>query len=561
MLEESTGLEQGSRERVMPRPLATPDYRLSALRWWVLVFLTTVFTLAVVQYSEQYGRLMFAVPTYEDSRYVTDGMRRLQEFYDRGFVAAVRSYFADPPASLFSSGLAAAGYALFGLRDWAPYAMNGLLVLCLLLYLDRRLYGIAIWQAGLIFFFVLLTPLPFLLVHEYRPDLACGMFTAIGILTLVEAPLDEFTGSQMRVAGVAWGLALYVKPSVFPGTLIFLGGALGISAMRIRVGGRNRSQWRRFAHHGAAILGLAALISLPYFAAGLKYQLGYLLSAIFSPERQYWVMQGGLRDHLLYYLTGPAGDQIFFAFRPVFAAVLLAGVCWAAFRGERRLLVEIGFAAAALLLGFLVPTALPNKAYFGNATFAWLILFYAAFTLAVILTGRQRRGGFRVAGALLVSVLLAGACVQFRWNKWGNAGSPYVQRSNEIMREIAHLLVEEARAGKTKVFLTTIGMHTDLGMEYLAMKEHFDPRRMNIVQIPFADSLDLYLAEIRKADIVLATEEGADMLPYPLPCARYQNQVLERLRQDPEFYVSRRLVAASGKSYYVFERGRAPDRD
>ena len=557
MLEESPSLEKESSVRTLPRPLTATDYRLSARRWWVLVFVATLFTLAVVQYSQQYGRLIFAVPTYEDSRYVTDGMHRLQEFYDRGLVAAVRSYFAGPPASPFSSGLAAVGYALFGLRDWAPYAMDGLLVLCLLLYLDRRLYGMARWQATLVFFFVLLTPLPFLLVHEYRPDIACGMFTAIGILTLVEAPLDEFTGAQMLAAGTAWGLALFTKPSIFPGTLIFLCGAVGISGSRMLAGGPDPSRWRRFARHAAVILGLAALISLPYFVAGLKYQFQYVFSAVFSAERKNWVMAGGIRDHLLYYLTGPGGDQSFFAFRPVFAAVLLAGVFWAAFRRERRLLVEIAFAAAALFLGYIVPTVIPNKAFFGNATFSWLILFYASFTLAVILPGEHRRGTFRAAGAVLVCLLLAGACIQFRWNKWGNAGSPYVQRSNEIMREMAHYLVREARAGKSRVFLSTIGMHTDLGMQYLAMKEQFHPRLMTIVITPFADSLDLYLAEIRKADIVLATEAGADMLPYPLPCIKYQEQILERLQQDPDFYIARRLVAASGKSYYLFERGKS----
>jgi hypothetical protein len=538
-----------------PSPLTAADYQLSARRWWVLVFLSGLFTLAVLQYSEQYGRLIFAVPTYEDSRYVTDGLRRLEEFYEHGFGVALRSYFVEPPASPYSSGLAAAGFALFGLRDWAPYAMDGLLVLCLLLYLDRRFYGIAPWQEAAVLFFVFLTPLPFLLVHEFRPDIACGLFTAIGILLMVEAPLHEFTRSRVLASGAAWGLALFIKPSIFPGTLMFLGGAMGISAWRMLAARPESPEWHGFARRAAQVIGVAALVSLPYFAAGLKYQVQYLLSSLISADRKAYVLPGSLRDHLLYYLTGPGGDQSFLAFLPVFAAVLLGGFLWAVLRRQRRWLVELGFGAAAMLLAYLVPTAIPNKAFFGNATLAWVVLFYASFTLAVILSEEYRRNVSRAAGVLLVSVLLAGACRQFRWTRWGDGSSPDVQRSNQIMREIGGFLVQEARAGKNRVFLATIGLHSDLGFQYLGLKEHFDPRGMRIGILPFGDKLELYLAEIRKADIVLATEPGADLMAYPMPCMQYQEPVLHHLQQDPAFRLARRWTAANGKSYYLFERG------
>jgi hypothetical protein len=543
--------------RALPRPLTAPGYRLSTRKGCVLLFLSTLFTLAVVQYSLQYGRLIFAVPTYEDSRYVTDGMERLQEFYNHGPVAVLRSYFTNPPASPYSTALAAAGYAVFGLRDWAPYAMNGLLVLLLLLYLDRRLYGLGDWQEAVVLFFALLTPLPFLLVHEFRPDLACGLFTAVGMMMLVETPLGQFRGPDTLAAGVAWGLALFTKPSIFPGTLIFLGGAMAISAARVWAAHPGKEQWRRFARHGAALASVAALTSLPYFAAGLKFQTEYILKATVSSERQHWIPPGGLREHLLYYLTGPGGDQSFLSFGPVFATALVAGLVWVILQRERGLLADAGCAAAAIFLAYLVPTALPNKAFFGNATCAWLIMLYSVFAVGLLLAGPYRRRRSKAAAAVIVVLLVGAAGVRFRWSKWGESGNPYVRRSNEIMRETAHFLIEEARAGKRRVFFSTIGMHTDLAMRYLAMKEQFDPNRMTIMTAPFANTLDLYLDLVRKADIVLATEAGADLMPYPLPCVKYQEQVLRYLQQDPHFHLARRMVAASGKAYYLFERNPA----
>src|SRR5579885_3539506 len=258
-----SGPSKGSESETVPPELPKTSTRPAA-DWWLLALAAALFTAAVVEYSLQYGRLIFVVQPWEDCRYVGDGLLRLTEFYGGGFGEALWSYFRNPPASPYSTYLASAGYAVFGPRDWAPYAASGVLILLLLVYLDRRLSDLAGWKRGLVLGFALLTPMAFLAVHEYRPDLACGLFTALGILAATGAPLDQLGRWGATAAGAWFGLALLAKPSIFPGTLIFLAGALALSALRAVSGGPSSGRLRECVRPAAWITGLALLVSLVF---------------------------------------------------------------------------------------------------------------------------------------------------------------------------------------------------------------------------------------------------------------------------------------------------------
>ncbi|HZT34184.1 MAG TPA: hypothetical protein VFA33_30110 [Bryobacteraceae bacterium] len=531
--------------KTSPRPAAA---------WWLLALAAALFTAAVVEYSLQYGRLIFVVQPWEDCRYVGDGLLRLTEFYGGGFGEALWSYFRNPPASPYSTYLASAGYAVFGPRDWAPYAASGVLILLLLVYLDRRLSDLAGWKRGLVLGFALLTPMAFLAVHEYRPDLACGLFTALGILAATGAPLDQLGRWGATAAGAWFGLALLAKPSIFPGTLIFLAGALALSALRAVSGGPSSGRLRECVRPAAWITGLALLVSLVYFAVGLRFQWQYLVSALFSPKRRFWILPGGLRTHLGFYLAGPGGDQVFYRFRPVFAAVLLCGAAGAWLHRERKFRLEAGIAGGALLLSYLVPTALPNKAMFGNATFAWLLVLYSCLILGGMLRGAVPRRIPRSAATCLAVMLVLAGTARFSWGKWGNRDGPYVRRTNQILRQIAGTLAEEARAGRSRVFFPTVGLLTEPGMWYLLLRQHADPQRISLTTRILEEDLEPYISDIRRADVVVATEEGASLQPVALPSERLQNQILSYLRASPGFRLLDQLPAASGKSYFVFER-------
>lgn len=547
-----------------PVPACGPA-KISWPRIWGLALLAALFTAVVVQYSLQYGRLIYTIQPWEDCRYVGDGLLRLNEFYDRGAGAALLSYCSNPPASPFSTYLASLAYAIFGIREWAPYAANGILILLLLLYLDRRLGSVCATRKAVVFGFALLTPMAFLTVHEYRPDMACGLFTAMGILAVAGTPLDRFTPRHAIASGVLFGLALLAKPSIFPGTLAFLAGALALSwaqawsawvwAAKAGSEGAAPAGWRECLRSALLVGGVALAVSLVYFSIGFREQWRYLYDALASPHRRFWVLPGGLTAHLTYYLVGPAGDAIFFAFRPVYAAILLVGALGALLR---RQVAVLFWASGVLLLAYLVPTLLPNKALFGNATFAWLILFYSCFTLGAILDYPLRGRLPQVAAVALTVLLLAGALRQFRWEKWGNADEPYIRRSGENLRELADTLAAESRAGRRHVFFPTVGLLTEPGMKYLLWKQHLPPAKISIKTRVLEEDLGEYLADINNADVVVLTDRGADVMPYGMPSERLQETLLERMRTNPAFQLAKQITALNNKSFYVFDRPGPP---
>ena len=524
----------------------------------IVVLVSVLFTSLIVQYSLKYGRLLYP-PTYEDSRYVTDGLSRLFELYDHGALAAAKSYVANPPVSPFSSYLAMAGFAVFGTYDWAPYACNCILIVILLLYLVHRVGGSRRWPKTVVAVFAFLTPLTALAVHEYRPDLACGLATAVGMIELTGTALTAISRKRSIVIGCWFGLALFAKPSVFPGTLVFLAAALVLSAARAWIEGDLRHSFTLAARRGAAIVAVAAAVSGLYFVVGLKYQAMYLYQNALTETRHQWALQGSLMDHLRYYLDGPGGKQVFGSFVPLYVFLLVSAVLWAVLCRDRKGRIEIGCALGALFAGYIVPTILPAKALFGDAAFAWMVVIYSCLWLGAMLSVPGPWRGIRLvaAGVAGITVLFAGVRFQLP-SKWGDYGSPYTQKANQAMSEITRFVVQRASAGKTKVFLTTIGFHTDLALTYLVLKEHFDPRKLTISQIPFATKLDAYAKEIDKADVVVATETGADFLAYALPCNKMQDEVLNTLKANTDFTEVKSIPTASGKSYYLFERVRMP---
>ena len=87
--------------------------------------------------SFAHGRLA-SEPNYDDVTYLYSGARILQSVRAGDVIKALTSYMHSP----FSVLLAATSFAVWGVKDWAPYAGNVVIVLCYLLllcYFLRRL--------------------------------------------------------------------------------------------------------------------------------------------------------------------------------------------------------------------------------------------------------------------------------------------------------------------------------------------------------------------------------------------------------------------------------------
>ncbi len=97
----------------------------------LIVTLSAIYTFVILQYSFQKGRLAQEI-TYDDVDYFQDGLQRLNLLHEKGLIEFIKNYVRQPPHSPSASLLAAVGFILLGVHDWAPYAMNCVLVVILL---------------------------------------------------------------------------------------------------------------------------------------------------------------------------------------------------------------------------------------------------------------------------------------------------------------------------------------------------------------------------------------------------------------------------------------------
>lgn len=179
-----------------------------------------IFTAGVLQWSFNYGRLAYDV-TYDDIGYFLDAYSRIKTFHEQGAGALLGELFHNPPHSPYSSLLAFAGFSLFGPADWAPYFMNVITLFIFLGFIAYLLRNIQFVISMVILIMFLFVPASFYMVHEFRPDFAVALFSCIFAFLAFESLLDRqnYDSFKLRCAGVAFGLALLIKPSFFAHTL------------------------------------------------------------------------------------------------------------------------------------------------------------------------------------------------------------------------------------------------------------------------------------------------------------------------------------------------------
>jgi hypothetical protein len=230
-----------------------------------------VYTLLVLQWSLRVGRLA-GDPVADDVGYLVDGADRLNVLDQHGVGAFLHSLRVNPPHSPWSTGLALTGFALFGVNDWSPYVLNGSLVLILLfagyLYFGRS-HPI---NKILILSTLLMMPLPLTAVHDFRPDFAVGLFTALFALTIVWLACHErVRDSELRThifVGLIVGMAYLAKPSFFPHTTVMWVAAFCLAEICYRIFSSDRLQVRPTLFRlGGQVTG-AALLAGPYFSVG-----------------------------------------------------------------------------------------------------------------------------------------------------------------------------------------------------------------------------------------------------------------------------------------------------
>ena len=187
--------------------MKTNTYKFEKI--WLLA-IASIVTLIIISWSFERGRLQYEMD-YEDIITHIDALKRWRDLSEGGVSQFLANYLKSPPHAPVHSMMAATGFMLFGVKDWAPYVVNVsmLFAFLLLVRLETRAFGI--WPSVLALLGALFVPVSFQSIHQFRPDFPCALATLWGMILYPRWRENGF-GRRSAMSGVLFGLALLSKP-------------------------------------------------------------------------------------------------------------------------------------------------------------------------------------------------------------------------------------------------------------------------------------------------------------------------------------------------------------
>jgi hypothetical protein len=545
-----------------------------------LIVWTAVSTALTLQFSHHRHRLMWR-PIGDDASYFADALQRLNRCRVGGFWSLVKGLASDPPHAPLSTFLAVAAFATLGRHDWAPYAVNGLLVLSLLgavLWLLRD----ASWPTKIVgVYLAMATRLPKMMVEEFRPDFGASLAIAVGVLFCLRRPM---TGNRPRafVGGLWFGLALLMKPATFPLTIAIsvatLMGSLISDSLETESlpGGREDFQSgeatsrhlarvRHWTTAGFFLLGLLAP-SIPYFLVGGRAIVGYFYKNTFGAEQEVWSQNLTWIGHLRYYFDGDGGAYALGrCWAYILAALAIAGAAliWkTAKAGRRARVIAIGI---VLILAYAGPSVVKVKNVFLGSASEILLMFLAILALKWIATwlaalsdrvdisyaGNKLGGGWSLvwAGALCVAITPLSEPPMSR----PKAAIARAADSNRLTADLFADIVANAR-GSATIFIPAPGQTVEPAcFAYLAALENL-PLQFSMMDYAKWNDAALLESQIRAADFVIVGDPGNAETRTNLPTIHGVTTYLQAIESNEHFQRIATSPVGDGRNYYVFQR-------
>jgi hypothetical protein len=176
-------------------------------------------------------------------------------------------------------------------------------------FVDFLAIGRGPWSRRFCLFMACTAPFAAQAVMQFRPDFAAGLLTAIGVVLVLRSNFAESSRRHQAAAGVAFGLALLVKPTGSPFTLAMTGGTLVLATLcdwRTRPGLTVRQVASSWAWCVGPLLALAG----PHYALAWRSVAKIVALNTTSPQAKVWTMSGGQVFPWYYYLTGLGGRMM-----------------------------------------------------------------------------------------------------------------------------------------------------------------------------------------------------------------------------------------------------------
>lgn len=525
-----------------------PGPHRAAIHWLLWISISAAFTAIVIRYTMLYGKLVVH-PFYDDVSYFFDALLKLQALYAGGLPGVYRALVREPPHSIFSTLLALLSYVVFGAREWAPYAGDGLIVLAMAGFVNWLARGLALWQRVALFIFVLTVPLSAKAVYEFRPDIASALCAAAGAAMLVSRSLTRATWQHRVGAGALMGLSMLIKTPTFPLTMFVFATALAVASIADFVLLPRRPSVGALAVAWLQSGFVSLLVPLPVYLLQPREIAFYIYDSVFGQHNQMWRTPGTRMWHLLYYSLGEGGMDMLSRHLYLLLAIIAGGFALTLVFHRLDILMRLLCFMAVTLAAYALPTVVSIKQEFFGSIFDFMLIFAAIYVLVWI----TREIQFKGSHAVIPVVMLTGLAVwHFPPVLYIPGGANSIARRRIVDQLYAALRAQGVGSGP-RVFITTTGFVNASVLDYLSLEQGLPA--FNISEVAFSGDLKDYAAQIDQADFVIASEQGnSEAYGDFIKSGNLQDQTLAMVRDSGDFQAVAAFPTLNPKRYFLFKR-------
>jgi hypothetical protein len=509
--------------------------------------ISALFTVLQIRHSLAAGRLADP-PTWDDVVYLDDAAIRLHEIQTQPFGHFLTAMVQNPPHSLYSVAMATLGFYCGGIRDWVPYATNGLWLVALLFSVRSLIRRSAIWQTALLFAFVLTMPLVSILITEYRPDLPWGVSSAMAVFSVLRW---RWVGSSRRhqlATGLWFAAALICKTSTFPLTLMTVG-----IAWLLAIACDRAERPTSFTPKNVAATVLWAslptlLIAVPYYAVEAKPIFGYIFQTLLGPDRNRWIVQGTWLDRARYFLDGGGKVMLRNHFYLLAVILIAGGLLWIKSSLTQACPPQLrrGLCIAAVtFIAYFVPALNPVKNPFFGAEFQFLLLLSAIALIDALVASSERSIRHLGNGILIAASLTGLGCYRFP-APVGTTREPDTSHLVQVIVSTA----QNSSIPQPKVFLAVIGRRLNTStLDYVSRQTG---KHISFTQPAYNATIAQITSNLDQYDFIVAGETGVGDVINPWTPNQLAGETLAIIEADPNFKLSSQLETRTNKRLFIY---------
>lgn len=433
----------------------------------ILVLLALVFAAINVVYSTHYGRLAIP-PTYDDIGFISNGLVLLDTGYQHGWGQWLLNLFTKTwhaPVTVLQACLA---FAVFGKTAWAPYLLNGLYLIVLLICLRKEFFSVSLLTFLAVTISILAWPLTGYLIVEFRPDIPTNLILALGTWRLAKRHEEIGQGQYRRLQPIweiSWPFlaALWLKPSFSP---VVVG--LWLSSWTLLCGVNHfilKREWG-FRHTLTSFVRSTLLLFiffLPYLVVSGSHLAQYFVANIFSKSQDIWSPPLSMTDNLKYYVIGDGGWVTMKWWSVVTVAVALFAFL-VAMRSRDYKALKLGWIYASFaFVAWIGMTILKNKSpWFGSLVSSHFLGIFVLASWYIIENLRKVSLGHHLYTAFLV---LSGVVL----HTWPNSSGvipglnlaeipAYSREAKRVFADTCNAIVNHSGGNKVSILMPVISL-------------------------------------------------------------------------------------------------------